>query len=360
MLLRPESDPVAIDLFCGAGGLSLGLRDAGFTIGAAIDSDPIAVRTYQDNLGHHVICGRIEEVSANDLMAKAGVSRGECSLLAGGPPCQGFSLQRRGQREDLRNALILQYLRMIEDILPKFFLMENVSGLLNKHGKPFLDQLLAGVERLGYVVQLELLDARDFGVPQRRKRAFLVGARTSARAPTFRFPKPTSVDSPRTVRDAIADLPSPPQDGSCHPDVANHFREARLSPINLERIRHVPPGGGRENIPEHLQLACHKNNKGHRHLDVYGRLAWDEPSVTLTARFDSFSRGRFAHPEEHRSLTIREGARIQTFPDWLVFAGNREDQARQVGNAVPPLLAQCLGKNILTAFKRLTEQNIAA
>ena len=360
MLLRPERNAIAIDLFCGAGGLSLGLRDSGFNVGAALDNDPIAVRTYSDNLGHHAVCGRIEDVSSAELLAMAGVRKGECTLLAGGPPCQGFSLQRRGERDDPRNQLVLQFLRKIEEILPRFFLMENVGGLLSKHGKPLLDELAVRVARLGYTVQLDLLDASDFGIPQRRKRAFLVGERTDGSAPTFCFPEPTTSNSPRTVRDAIANLPSPPPDGTRHPDVANHFREARLAPINLERIRHVPQGGGREHLPEHLQLACHKNNKAHRHLDVYGRLAWDEPSVTLTARFDSFSRGRFAHPVEHRSLTIREGARIQTFPDWFVFAGNREDQARQVGNAVPPLLARCLGDAVLAAAERQKEGILAA
>ena len=132
-------------------------------------------------------------------------------------------------------------------------------------------------------------------------------------------------------------------------EVQNHFREARLSPLNIERIKHVRQGGGREQIPERLQLDCHRKGIGHRLMDVYGRLAWNEPSVTLTARFDSFTRGRFGHPVEHRSLTIREGARIQTFPDNFVFSGNRGEQARQVGTAVPPLLAEVLGRAILTA-----------
>jgi DNA (cytosine-5)-methyltransferase 1 len=149
------------------------------------------------------------------------------------------------------------------------------------------------------------------------------------------------------VREAISDLPSPPSDGALHAEIANHAREARLSALNLERLQHIPPGGGRENLPEHLQLPCHKNNPTHRHTDVYGRLEWDRPSGTITARFDSFTRGRFAHPVEHRSLTLREGARLQTFPDDFHFEGNREEVARQIGNAVPPLLAEALGKALM-------------
>lgn len=144
--------------------------------------------------------------------------------------------------------------------------------------------------------------------------------------------------------DAIGDLPSPPADGSEHPIVPNHYREARLSALNKERIRHVPQGGGRLDLPAHLQLACHQGS--HRHLDTYGRLAWDQPSVTITARFDSFTRGRFGHPVEDRSLTLREGARIQGFPDEFVFLGNREECARMIGNAVPPPLAEALGRSL--------------
>lgn len=349
---------IAIDLFAGAGGLSLGLRRAGFKIATALDNDPIAVKSYCEALGPHIQCAPIEEISAAEIMRRAGAAPGECDLLAGGPPCQGFSLQRRGDRVDPRNRLVLDFIRMVEEVRPRFFLMENVSGLLSKHGRPFLEEFNRRVARLGYVIHIELLDASNFGVPQRRRRALLIGERAAGAEPRFRFPE-TVEGHVRTVRDAIADLPSPPDDGSEHPHVANHYREARLSPLNVERIKHVPQGGGRAHLPEHLQLACHRNNAGHRHMDVYGRLAWDEPSVTLTARFDSFTRGRFAHPVEHRSLTVREGARIQTFPDAFRFFGNREEQARQVGNAVPPLLAQALGTAILTTLER-RDRSIAA
>jgi DNA (cytosine-5)-methyltransferase 1 len=158
------------------------------------------------------------------------------------------------------------------------------------------------------------------------------------------------------VRETLAGLPSPPEDGSPHPKYFNHYREAKLAEINLRRISHIPEGGGRAHLPSDLQLPCHVNNLGHRHLDVYGRLAWEKPAVTLTARFDSFTRGRFGHPVENRSLTLREGARLQTFPDSFEFIGNREEVARQIGNAVPPILAEILTKAILDAIKRRSDK----
>jgi DNA (cytosine-5)-methyltransferase 1 len=357
---RRFKNAVAIDLFCGAGGLSLGLAQAGFTVAAAVDNDPVAIRSYRENIGPHAICKSVEEVSTKELLSIAKLKPGECTLVAGGPPCQGFSVQRRGDRGDPRNELVLQFVRFVEEIRPRFFLMENVGGLLSKHGKKILSELSARLSKLDYLIQVRLLDAVDYGVPQRRKRAVLVGELTKNMLPSFVFPEPVASPRHRTVRDAIGDLPSPPKDGSCHPGYFNHFREARLSPVNIERIRHVPQGGGREDLPDHLQLKCHRDNVSHRHMDVYGRLAWDDPSVTLTARFDSFTRGRFGHPVDDRSLTIREGARIQTFPDSFSFAGNREDQARQVGNAVPPLMAETIGRAILDAAGLTAAQAVAA
>lgn len=341
--------PTALDLFCGAGGLSLGLRRAGFDVVAAVDHDAAAVRTYQRNLGSHVRRASIYDLKPHDLLRELGMTPGECVLLTGGPPCQGFSVQRRGSDEDPRNHLVLEFLRFVEGVLPRFFVMENVAGLNSKRGRPFLDEIFRRVEAIGYHCRLEKLDAGAFGVPQFRSRVFLVGEGATGGPPVFRFPVPVNPHLRRTVRDAIGDLPSPPADGSPHQGVPNHYREANLSALNIERIKHVPQGGGREHLPEHLQLPCHRNNPSHRHMDVYGRLSWDAPAGTITAMFDSFTRGRFGHPEEHRSITLREGARLQTFPDDFVFEGSREECARQIGNAVPPLLAELLGRAVIAA-----------
>lgn len=342
--------PVAIDLFAGAGGLSLGLEDAGFRVAAALENDDAAASTYRRNLRHPILQADIRLVDSESLLATAGLQPGECALVAGGPPCQGFSLQRRGPRKDVRNGLVLEFIRIVEAVGPVFFLMENVGGLLTRHGAPFLRELFARMGDDGYDVSVRQLNAVEYEVPQQRKRAFIVGRKRTL-PNQFRWPRGNPrADTWITVRDAIGDLPSPPSDGSPHADIANHFREGRLSALNLERIRTVPPGGGRLDLPEHLQLECHRNNPSHRHLDVYGRLAWDRPAGTLTARFDSFTRGRFAHPEEHRTITLREGARLQTFPDNFVFEGSREEIARQIGNAVPPLLAKRIGEAVMATL----------
>lgn len=339
----------ALDLFCGAGGLALGLRDAGFDIVGGVDNDPAAVATYERNLGPHVLEISLDSHSVGRLTREFSLGPGMLTLVAGGPPCQGFSLQRRGVRSDPRNELVREYFSVVEALQPTFFLMENVGGLMSHHGKPYLRHLLDGARSSGYDAVARIIDAVYYGVPQFRRRAFIVGWRTDRVPRPFRFPHPTRTPL-RTVRDAIGDLPLPPQDGSVHPSIPNHFAETRLSKLNLERIKHVPPGGGRLDLPEHLQLRCHRENPNHRHLDVYGRASWDQPSGTLTARFDSFTRGRFAHPDEHRSLTLREGARIQTFPDDFVFTGSREEVARQIGNAVPPLLALAIGRAMIATL----------
>lgn len=344
----------AIDLFCGAGGLSLGLQQAGFEVVLALDSDPIAAATYRASFGGHFLEAPIDRVSPDDVLKMAGLAPGDCDVLAAGPPCQGFSVQRRGSDRDDRNHLILEILRFVETIQPKFFLIENVTGLTSRRGRNFLDQLLNRAERMEYALQITKLNAADFGVPQERRRVFLLGqSHSDTSGARFAFPEPQcSRDKYRTVRSAIGDLPSPPADGSPHPDYPLHYREGRLSAKNLERFTHIPEGGGRDDLPVHLRLPCHVNNPSHRHKDVYGRMAWDMPAPTLTARFDSFSRGRFGHPVENRTITLREGARLQTFPDDFGFFGNREQVARQIGNAVPPLLAHALGEKILECLGR--------
>lgn len=343
---------IAIDLFSGAGGLSLGLRNAGFLVKAAVEFDQYAAQTYRANLGDHLLETDIRGLAADDLLDLAGIAPGECDLLAGGPPCQGFSVQRRGDDTDHRNDMVLEFARFIEEVRPKMFLMENVSGLTSNRGKPYLTEFLRRVADLGYLAHIDKLDAIDYGVPQFRKRVILVGQRQCTDGRPFRFPLAThSPDSYLSVRDAIEWLPPPPADGSPHPKFANHARETRISKLNLERLSHIPPGGGREHLPVHLQLPCHVNNPLHRHVEVYGRLHWDKPSGTITARFDSFTRGRFAHPMENRSLTVREGARLQTFPDSFVFIGNREETAKQVGNAVPVKLASALGRAVIDALR---------
>lgn len=348
-----------IDLFCGAGGLSLGFRQAGFEPVLAFDFDRHACATYASNLGDHVrefdLSGADPEIFA-ELVTDA---VGEVDVVAGGPPCQGWSIQRRGQTIDARNDLTLKFAEIASAVRPKAIVMENVPTILGKRGQEHLSAVQHRFEEAGYTVSKAILDAAWFGVPQSRRRAVLVAIHQSVGV-EFTFPKPTHTPGNlKTVRQAIGDLPPPPFDGSEHPEYRNH-RLVLVSKANIERLSHVPEGGGRLDVPLDLQLPCHRNDNGHRHLDVYGRLWWDRPAGTITAMFDNFSRGRFAHPLENRNITGREGARLQSFPDDFHFLGPKKDVARQIGNAVAPSLARAIAEalsNVLDEGASLRQQS---
>ena len=331
-----------IDCFCGAGGLSLGFERAGFRVQYAFDLDEVAINTYRHNPQHHhgpAFVRDIYKVSKKSIEEDLGHELGEIDVVVGGPPCQGFSVQRRGDDNDPRNNLVLEYIRLIKDINPRFFVMENVGGLLSPRGLPYLKTLTEELKAAGYEIQRDKLLASDFGVPQSRRRVFIIGERVDDGSPKFSFPKPDG-DKEKTVRDAIFDLMDKDEK-----DIPNH-KSDKLSDVNLKRIQAIKEGEGRDSLPEELQLACHKNNTGHRHLDTYGRMAWDKPSPTITARFDSFSRGRFGHPVLDRTITLREGARLQTFPDDFEFLGSKVEVARQIGNAVPVKLAETVAEEV--------------
>lgn len=330
-----------IDLFCGAGGLSLGFQSAGFKVLFAGDNDAKAVETYRKNVGDHAHLIDVYQQSGKTISRAIG-DNSPVDVVVGGPPCQGFSVQRRGSDIDKRNDLVLEFGRIVRELNPKLFLMENVSGLLSKRGAGVLALLKAKLEACGYTFYIEKLNASHFGVPQARKRVFLVGVNGNFIKSPFIFPKPDVgyVQSPKTVRETISDLTD-----TKGRELFNH-RADKLSLLNLARIQSILEGQGRDSLPEHLQLPCQKNNASHRHLDTYGRMAWDTVAPTITARFDSFSRGRFGHPTLDRTITLREGARLQTFPDDFEFFGTKVEIARQIGNAVPPLLAQKIAEQL--------------
>jgi DNA (cytosine-5)-methyltransferase 1 len=333
--------PTLIEFFCGAGGLSLGFKKAGFKTLAAFDNDGSCIETYNKNFGAVAHLSDIFDLNKKKIAEIIGHGV-HVDVITGGPPCQGFSVQRRGQNEDPRNNLVLEYLRLVLALKPKFFLMENVGGLLSVRGKPFMDEVLLRSKRAGYILHIAKLKAIEFGVPQDRRRVFIIGELAGKNLPKYKFPLPKSTfqKKPVTVRDAIFDLVDRGEG-----DLPNH-RADTLSAKNLERIRSITEGQGRDSLPVHLQLNCHTENATHRHLDTYGRMAWDKPSATITAKFDSFSRGRFGHPVLDRTITLREGARLQTFPDSFVFQGTKVSVAKQIGNAVPPLLAEYVAKSI--------------
>lgn len=345
----PHKKLTAVDLFAGAGGFSLGLCNAGFQVVGAFDNCDVAVRTHAANFNHPVYLEDLSKISGSELLSKIGMIPGAIDLLVGGPPCQGFSVQRIGSDLDARNHLVLAFGRLVSEIRPRLFLMENVPGLLGKRGKALVEEFEAGLAGAGYQVIKMVINSAEYGVAQLRKRVVFAGWETGSRP--FVFPEPTfSPSNFRTVSDALSSLPSPPLDLTPHPDDILH-RRTRLSTLNQRRIELIPPGGGMQDLPDDLKVNCHKlgaDKIGHRY--VYGRLAPDRPSATITARFDSFTRGKFGHSSEPRNITLREGARLQSFPDSFKFFGTQEEVAAQIGNAVPPLVAETISR---AAFEHL-------
>lgn len=331
-----------VESFAGAGGMSLGLIEAGFDVRAAFDIDPWAVETYRRNIADHCAVRDIHDVKGRELLKELDLD--ELDILSGGPPCQGFSKQKRGAhlKADERNDLVREYARLIDEVRPKAFIFENVQIFGQKRGRELIDYV---EERLAdYAIHRFFVYASDFGLAQRRSRFMMIGIRRDV---SGLVPVLAKAERMATVRDVIGDLPPPPDDYKEHPTIANHIK-CRITPLNEERFRHVPPGGGWPDIPERLRLDCHNGidkSKG-GWPDVYGRLEWDGQCPTITAGFDSFTRGRYGHPEQHRSLTLREGARLQGFKDSFRFYGTRYDVRLQIGNAVPPPLARAAGEAV--------------
>jgi len=340
-----------VDSFSGAGGMSLGLIDAKFEVLLSFDIDKKCIETFQSNpkyFKHSAMCEDIRNMLDGKLLDKICLKQGELFLLAGGPPCQGFSIQRIGNDSDSRNELVILYGRLVDEVRPMFFVMENVSGIQGKRGKKILSELIDKMKSIGYNIHKELINAEDYGIPQRRKRIFLVGVREDVGV-EYSFPQPTG--DKKTVRETIQFLPEPPEDGRPHPNYPLHRRD-KLSKINLQRIKAIKEGQGRDYLPEELLADCHKVDSakiGHR--NVYGRMFWDEVAPTITARFDSFTRGLFGHPEQPRSISLCEGALLQTFPLDFVFKGSKIEIARQIGNAVPPKLAKIIGESIISCYE---------
>ncbi len=324
--------------------MSIGLVEAGFKVVGAIDNWDPAIATHRANFDHPVVQANLADLDAKQLLANLGSDPAvPIDLVVGGPPCQGFSIQRIGPDNDERNNLVLDFARLAMGLEARYVLMENVLGLAGRRGKPLLREYVRRFEEDGYEVRIERVDAADFGVPQRRQRV-LVAAWRRGEAP-LDLPKDSPCSIRPTVWDAIGDLPSPPRNAKLAKDPLHV--QSRLSELNRKRLTLIPPGGGFENLPNEFRVNCHRNGAskiGHR--NVYGRLSPDLPAVTITARFDSFTRGKFAHPYENRNITLREGARLQTFPDEFIFIGNREEVAAQIGNAVPPLLATILATTV--------------
>jgi DNA (cytosine-5)-methyltransferase 1 len=358
----------AVDLFCGAGGLSEGFRQAGFHVLAGQDYDAKAGLTFANT--HHeakFLGGPIQEISASDLLRASGLKRGELDVLVGGPPCQGYSVynHQRGA-SDPRAGLFREYLRILDGLFPKWLVMENVTGITSIAGGAIVGEIQDGMRKLGYRVEMQILKAEQYGVPQERRRVFFIGTRLDA---PIVFPKPTYGGQGRnyvTVWDAISDLPKlkngekvdglpyakPPQNSyqavlrGDRRIVENHS-SPRLAEINEQRMRHIPPGGSWRDIPFDLLPAGMKLASRSDHTKRYGRPRKSDLACTILTKCDVHW-GAYIHPVQDRAFTVREAARLQSFPDSFVFSGSRTEQYIQVGNAVPPFL----GKAIAEAVKR--------
>ena len=356
----------AIDLFAGCGGLTSGLRAAGFDVLAAIEKDANAAKTYKANHANVQLYEKdIRLVSPARLLRALKLPEGETlDLIAGCPPCQGFTrLTESSGRRDRRNGLVRQFLRFVRAIRPKVCMLENVPGLLTtRKGKRYFNELRRGLEKAGYCVSYDVVELADYGVPQFRKRLVLLAARSEVipiPAPTHRDPgRPgKSGQHPwKTVRDAIRDLPKPPLrsevlSGEAEPRYEWHYARDVASVVR-RRLEHALGNGRRRtSLPPSLRLACHERRPD-GYYDVYGVMDWDAPSPTITSGCTNASKGCFGHPAEPRPLTATEAAVLQTFPRSYKFKGSGlESVAAQIGNALPKRFAKVVGKAII---KRLS------
>ena len=349
-----------IDLFSGAGGMTLGFTDGrfggGFESVWAVDLDPAAVATYRHNFGDHAECADIED------WLTSGKAIPQADVVIGGPPCQGFSLLNKRRVGDKRRELWQPFLDIVERSGARAFVIENVAELLSS---PECDAIKSRAEAMGFQTVESVLLAANYGAPQSRRRAVIVGWKGSAgyQAP---FPPMPSHTSPadrssnlppwKTVWDAIADLPAP-----LGTEIRNdrtpydlHFGRTPTAK-SLERYRAVPLGGNRfdlqRNAPEITPNCWIKKTSGG--TDLFGRLWWDRPSVTIRTEFFKPEKGRYLHPDQDRPITHREAARLMGFPDDFKFIGTKIEIARQIGNAVPPPLAGAIAGTVL---RLLTDQ----
>lgn len=345
----------ALDFFCGAGGLTRGLIDAGIDVIAGVDLDANCSETYARNNPKAKFVHRdisvMDEAMLRELLGSTDPNN---LLIAGCAPCQPFSKQRKPQQANAANRmrrqsdakLLGELCRIIEIVKPAHVLVENVPGLTKVPGFSTYRRFLRMLKINGYSVDEGVLDAKHFSVPQTRRRFVLMASRTK----TVALPTPShgpGLSPFRTVREAIEHFP-PLSAGTRSPIIPNHAA-AFLSELNLKRIANTPvDGGDRRSWNVSLVLDCHKGDYD-GHSDVYGRMFWNRPAPTLTSKCNSLSNGRYGHPEQNRAISLREAASIQTFPDSYVFYGLDQQVARQIGNAVPVVFARALGTALINS-----------
>lgn len=343
--LVSDDYPTAIDLFSGCGGLTTGLKQAGFNVLGAVEVDPLSVETYQANhSGVEVWNSDIKALECSRLLSKLQLERGHLGLLAGCPPCQGFSSLRtnNGARAitDSRNDLILEMLRFVDALLPKAVMLENVPAIAHdKRFRLFCNKM----KRMGYVGSYYVLNAADYGVPQRRRRLiYLAGL-------DMEIPFATKATKSVTVKEVIGRLSRPGRSGDPLHDIPQ-----KHSPHVMDLIRHIPKdGGSRRQLPEEYKLDCHRRCDGFK--DVYGRMAWNDVAPTITTGCFNPSKGRFIHPQQDRAITMREAALLQGFPEEYKFPENvgKSAIALMIGNALPPPFVAAHASMIRTKVQQM-------
>jgi DNA (cytosine-5)-methyltransferase 1 len=355
-----RKENIAIDLFAGAGGLSLGLSEAGFKVVAGVENDRDCMATLRTNNGKmKVIQSDIQQLSSSDLLKNAGVNKSDIKLIVGGPPCQGFSVSNKRNRDmnNPINVLYREFFRIVADLRPRMFLLENVEGICTIGEGAILHDILELGKKINYFVRCISARAEYVGVPQKRKRVFFVGSSDSD--PFIPEPEP---NLPTTVRKAIDDLPHLENGNTV--DSLEYSRNANLSnyqkmmrgnnvdrvsnnlvtrngKLVLTRYSYIPQGGNWQNIPK--SLMSNYKNLSNCHRWIYYRLKWDEPSIVIS----NYRKNMLIHPEQNRGLSVREAARIQSFPDQYLFIGKLGSQQQQIANAVPPLLARWIGVHLM-------------
>lgn len=333
----------AIDLFCGAGGLTRGLEKSGINVNLGIDIDPACEFPYSANNKADFLLKSVDDVKSSELLSA--YNGADLKLLAGCAPCQTFSTyNQKADSKDKRWWLLLQFARLIDEIKPELVTMENVPGLMDQDiFREFVDDL----KERRYQIDYKIVNCAEYGLPQHRKRLVLLASQLG----TIKLLRPEEFKSKtKTVKETIGKLPYI-EAGAIDPKDTLH-QSSSLSETNFQRILVSKPGRTWRDWPEELVSKCHRKETGKTYASVYGRMRWDEPAPTITTQFFGFGNGRFGHPEQNRALSLREGAMLQGFPKGYKFVPPRQPVLKKVlgrliGNAVPVRLGVVIGKSII-------------
>jgi DNA (cytosine-5)-methyltransferase 1 len=339
---KPSRRIYAVDLFCGAGGLTHGLIKSGVDVRLGVDIDPSCEYPYTANNPSAFLLKSVKDLSGEEV--KRYYRKNGIKLLAGCAPCQTFSrYYQKATESDTRWWLLLQFSRLVKELLPDLVTMENVPGLMEQN---VFVQFLNDLKKCKYSINYSVVNCADYGVPQHRHRLVLIASRLGEI--NLLSPKEFG-KKPKTVKQAIGEMPVICEGTSCPKDPLH--QSAALSKTNLKRIKSSKPGGTWRDWSKGLVANCHKKNTGKSYPSVYGRMTWDNPSPTITTQFFGFGNGRFGHPEQNRAISLREGAILQSFPKNYKFTPHDEpihkvQVGKLIGNAVPVSIGKLIGESL--------------